>query len=1191
LSTTPTLLRNRYETLAEWTRGAQGRMFLGQDRNTGRSVALKIWDIDSQADRLAYSAEASLVESLKPHRNLPVLVDHFVEGNHCVLVTNWVEGVNLEQLLIDEGDPGLAPSLVIRYLDQIAAALDHVHDHDPPLIHGDVKPANMILAPDGLVVLVDFGAADRFAMQGTAGFVAPELAAGHPKTSSSDIYGLAATAITLITGVVPKDGPVLEGVDPATARAVTRGLRNALAIDPGRRPATARDVVGHLREALEGEHSLAAADDRDPGIAARSSRGRGERAVPVPLPPLLESRGRAGYVGRRDVLEALAQLHAAAVSGGCRVALLAGEPGTGKSRTAAEVARSAFGDGSVVLYGQCGPEAETPYQPFAEALRWQVAHDGGQALGPLAGELVRVLPGLDRYVDDLAAPLVTDPRLEEHRTFDAVAEWLISTSEAGGLVFVIDDLHWATRATLALFEHVLKRVTANDGGARILFLATFRDTDLDEANPLLEVLPSLNRANAQVVRLGGLGESDLRQLLSEMSGHELDDVAKQVVGSLTADSGGNPFFAIEILRNLLETEALRFIGGGWQLEGDIRPPPDVQAALELRFQRLPEGARRTLSAASVIGMEFDVELLSGLVGLTRHEMVDILDVVLGIGLVDETEADVFRFEHALVRSALYEDLAPTERRVGHRIVLGTLQSLGRTNVATLAIHALEAAPNGPELTAAVEYALAAGEEAFEARAFGDAESWSHRVLDIAGSDSTMRPLRIRALCLEGESERDQGNPAFRETLLRAGEEAVAAGLSELAVRSAIANYRGTVSIVGKIDEPRVELLRKAMALEGDPNTRQWALLAATLASDLTFDPSTPHILRLELVDQARASARSTGDQNFLLEVLLRTMPAASVPEHVRELVATGCELVDLADATGDPWMRVLATWATTTTHLAAGEFRLFRRYVEEAEEASRQNCPARLRWLAGVVRPQFVAAFGDLPGARAENDETLALGQLAAEPDALMIWSGVSFGLALLDGTLADLADLAGVTANEFPEFPLWRIAHALTLGAAGRVAEGRDVLDRFQLREVLRIPSDVLTLACWSLLALAAFHLDDRVLAQALEPALLAHTDEWSHSSVWILGPIRWDLGRCYLVQRDWDGAVEALDRAVSQCEEQGFVAHAAVCRSDLVRALVGRDGPSDRDRALEERERGLAAVIELGLDRRVEEFRALAR
>ena len=95
---------------------------------------------------------------------------------------DWIEGTDLEALLGAEGRPGLDPALAIGYLEQAAEALAHLHAHDPPVVHGDVKPANLILTSSGRIVLVDFGLSstptDELRRAGTAGYVAPEVAAG-----------------------------------------------------------------------------------------------------------------------------------------------------------------------------------------------------------------------------------------------------------------------------------------------------------------------------------------------------------------------------------------------------------------------------------------------------------------------------------------------------------------------------------------------------------------------------------------------------------------------------------------------------------------------------------------------------------------------------------------------------------------------------------------------------------------------------------------------------------------------------------------------------------------------------------------------------------------------------------------------------------------------------------------------------
>src|SRR5687768_18602540 len=111
---------------------------------------------------------------------------------------DWIEGTDLEALLDRERGPRLDPALAIGYLEQAAEALEHLHNHDPPVVHGDVKPANLILASSGRIVLVDFGLSstpsDDLLRAGTAGYVAPEVAAGARPTAASDVYSFAATA-------------------------------------------------------------------------------------------------------------------------------------------------------------------------------------------------------------------------------------------------------------------------------------------------------------------------------------------------------------------------------------------------------------------------------------------------------------------------------------------------------------------------------------------------------------------------------------------------------------------------------------------------------------------------------------------------------------------------------------------------------------------------------------------------------------------------------------------------------------------------------------------------------------------------------------------------------------------------------------------------------------------------------------
>lgn len=249
-------LRNRYEPLEVIGRGGQGEVLRGLDHQHNRSVALKVRCVTDQAAREALLSEARILLSLDPHKGLPLVRDDFFEGDCYYLIMDWIEGKNLERIVEEQGDPGLAVSTALDYISQAAEALDHLHSHDPPIVHGDVKPANLILTERGRAVLVDFGIAassrEKAAAIRTPWFSAPELAAGDPPTPASDIYGLAATAFALLVGSPPQGiKPSWEGIPVWAAEAVQRVIFRGLATDPARRPVSAGEFVERLRSRLE----------------------------------------------------------------------------------------------------------------------------------------------------------------------------------------------------------------------------------------------------------------------------------------------------------------------------------------------------------------------------------------------------------------------------------------------------------------------------------------------------------------------------------------------------------------------------------------------------------------------------------------------------------------------------------------------------------------------------------------------------------------------------------------------------------------------------------------------------------------------------------------------------------------------------------------------------------------------------
>src|SRR5947209_3539412 len=144
-----TLIGERYEVLETLGAGGEARVVQALDRRHGRVVALKIRPVRDGQERDDLLNEARILLAVPPHPALPIVREDFFDGDHYVVAMDWVDGTDLARLLQDRGRPGLAPSSVLAYLADAAEALTHLHALKPPVIHGDVKPGNLILPTGG----------------------------------------------------------------------------------------------------------------------------------------------------------------------------------------------------------------------------------------------------------------------------------------------------------------------------------------------------------------------------------------------------------------------------------------------------------------------------------------------------------------------------------------------------------------------------------------------------------------------------------------------------------------------------------------------------------------------------------------------------------------------------------------------------------------------------------------------------------------------------------------------------------------------------------------------------------------------------------------------------------------------------------------------------------------------------------
>ncbi len=215
-----------------------------------RVGAARAWKDVELAER-----EARTLASLD-HPALPKYVEHFEEDGVLYLVMQKIEGESLASIRARGGR--MSADEVVRMLVEIGGALSYLHGRAPAVVHRDIKPGNVIRRPDGSFALVDFGAVrDRLkpaggsTVVGTFGYMPPEQFQGRASTRS-DLYGLGATAVAMLTGVEPEDLPH-EGLRIDVARAIdgprplVRTLEAMLEPDPDRRAATIEDALARFQ--------------------------------------------------------------------------------------------------------------------------------------------------------------------------------------------------------------------------------------------------------------------------------------------------------------------------------------------------------------------------------------------------------------------------------------------------------------------------------------------------------------------------------------------------------------------------------------------------------------------------------------------------------------------------------------------------------------------------------------------------------------------------------------------------------------------------------------------------------------------------------------------------------------------------------------------------------------------------------
>jgi class 3 adenylate cyclase len=413
-----------------------------------------------------------------------------------------------------------------------------------------------------------------------------------------------------------------------------------------------------------------------------------QRLLGVPEGRRAVGRAESNLVGRRWEMAAVEALLDRAIDGHGAVVGVVGPPGIGKSRLVREVAVMAGRRRVEVFTTFC--ESHTSQVPFHVVARLLRAATGVEGLdGQTARDRVRDrVPDADPEdllllhdllgIADPNAPLpAIDPDARRRRLTALLNA--ASLARETPAVYVVEDAHWIDEVSESMIADFLTVIPQTPS----LVLATYRP----------EYAGALTRVpGAQTIALGPLGDSDSAALIGELLGS--DPSVGELAATIVDRAAGNPFFAEEMVRELAQRGVLAGERGGYVRRVDVAEvsvPATVQAAIEARIDRLSTPAKRTVTAAAVIGARFGAELLAAL-GIDA-----VVDEPLGAELIDQvrfTPTAEYAFRHPLIRAVAYESQLKSDRAELHRRVAAAIESrdpaAAEENAALIAEH-LEAA--------------------------------------------------------------------------------------------------------------------------------------------------------------------------------------------------------------------------------------------------------------------------------------------------------------------------------------------------------------------------------------------------------------------------------------------------------------------------------------------------------------------
>ncbi len=630
-----------YEVLRPVARGGMATVFAVRDTRDGVERALKLLLplAHNEEARTRFRREFRALSKLQ-HPNVLQVFEWGLRGDRPWYTMELVQGSDLRELVEHWRtlDPEDRFARAHATLVQVCRALAYIHDRG--LVHRDITPGNIMVRPDGLVKLMDFGVVKDLGAEltavgevvGTVAYISPEQIAGDALDARADLYSLGAVLYLMLTGRRPFQASTLQGflekhlheapkpphdIDPTIPTYLADICMRLLAKVPSDRYASAT----HLLHVLGDLYGMEESEGRWPPRAVGRTRVRARM---------------------RDAIDDILSAKPGAVL------LLSGEAGQGKTRLLDMADTYARRRGLTVARGKCRPH-DRPFGAFIGVYR-------DLATESMAPVLRATLEGKDDGVVRERYPVIA-----------AFRELVVAR---GPCLVILDDLELADPATVEMLEYLVRN-TLELTQEPVVYLLAEEASNEGETSVSRQV-----QAAGPVERfeIGPFEVSEVEELVLSLLPNT--PASLNLARRLHAEANGSPVFISDMLRGLQDEGKLVKDGNRYKLnfhaseisQSRLPMPASLRQALEDRLQPLSPQALEIGRELAIARRRLDLDALIEASALDEDTVMQGLDELIEVGIVEEKrgeDGEQIELSHHRFRDVLLEKLPPEERRKRH----------------------------------------------------------------------------------------------------------------------------------------------------------------------------------------------------------------------------------------------------------------------------------------------------------------------------------------------------------------------------------------------------------------------------------------------------------------------------------------------------------------------------------------------